>query len=136
MKLATQLRKAEREEAAARKRRLALQDRLYAEETVPKLRQLVGKCFRIRTCYSCPESDADYWYVYVRFYGMDSDGWLQAMEIDRDSVGKIGVRQNTYQQLLASMEPISNAEYVEAVWPVISDVLAMSSAMESFPRPS
>lgn len=36
------------------------------EREYPKFKELIGKCFKLRNSYSCPESAKDYWDVYSK----------------------------------------------------------------------
>ncbi len=39
---------------------------------------LVGKCFKYRNYYSCPENEGDYWWEYAKIMGYDG-GYLDAI---------------------------------------------------------
>lgn len=48
----------------------------------------VGKHFKCRNNYSCPETEADYWYEFVRIVSTDEDGTnLIAFRFATDSRG-------------------------------------------------
>lgn len=46
----------------------------------------VGKFFKTRNSYSCPERPSDYWWLYAHVTHMDKYGYLYAetFEVDRD----------------------------------------------------
>ena len=50
--------------------------------------KLIGKCFRYRNSYSCPETDADYWWIYARVTGLDEGGEPSALEFQTDKYGR------------------------------------------------
>ena len=39
----------------------------------PKFKQLIGKCFKLKTSYSCPEKKSDYWNVYSKIVSIRPD---------------------------------------------------------------
>lgn len=53
---------------------------------------LVGKCYRYRNSFSCPEGDADYWWLYMKLTGLDDMGTLIAHTFQTDKTGKIEIR--------------------------------------------
>lgn len=61
-----------------------------AEHEAHKL-ALVGKCFKYRNCYSCPEKPSDYWWVYRIVLAPNS---VLDFQIDKD--GKLTVEPNGY----------------------------------------
>lgn len=46
-------------------------DRIESAEWHAANRDLIGSCWRLRTCASCPESEADYWLVYAMVLRID-----------------------------------------------------------------
>jgi hypothetical protein len=65
-------------------------DALYAAEAEERDRRnaaLVGKCFRGRTSYSCPEGPDDYWPVFAKVIGVEG-GQLILFEFSCDKNGK------------------------------------------------
>lgn len=63
---------------------------IQAREAEERNRQLVGKCFIYRNCYSCPEGPQDYWWLYVRVIGV-SDASLQVLQFQTDKYGKVEI---------------------------------------------
>lgn len=55
-------------------------------ESAAQAAALVGKFFKYRTCYSCPQSEADYWWLYVAVTGVGEAGAMKgwAFQIDKD----------------------------------------------------
>jgi hypothetical protein len=49
----------------------------------------VGRFYRYRNCYSCPETDADYWWLYIAVTGVDEYGNLQGWSVQTDKDGKL-----------------------------------------------
>lgn len=51
-------------------------DKLRDEKAQVELLPYVGRCFRKRNCYSCPESDKDYWWTYYRVLRIDGRSFI------------------------------------------------------------
>jgi hypothetical protein len=63
---------------------------LYAAEAAERDQRnaaLVGKCFRGRSSYSCPEGPDDYWLTYAKVIDTD-DGQIVLFEFQCDKHGK------------------------------------------------
>lgn len=81
--------------------RAELQAITDAEEEV-RQRQLVGRAFRYRNCYSLPESESDYWWSYRLVLSTDA-----VLAFDVDCHGKISVERDTrVATLLMLMAPM------------------------------
>lgn len=71
-----------------------LREQLAAIEEAEQAEQnaaLVGKCFKYRNCYSCPQSDADYWWLYIIVTGVGEHGAMKGWSFQTDSAGKITI---------------------------------------------
>lgn len=53
---------------------------------------LVGRFFKTRDCYSCPESDADYWWRYHRVVSAD-DGCITVLMFYTDKDGDAHIKR-------------------------------------------
>lgn len=60
---------------------------LEVAETNASNAALVGRAFKYRNCYSCPESESDYWSLYQLVLSAN-DGCLQVLRFERDKYGK------------------------------------------------
>jgi hypothetical protein len=104
----------------ARKRVLALEQEEFDRITLPAMRERIGFCYRYRNSYSCPQTDADYWWMYVKITGV-IDGAYQAVNAQKDSYGKVSVE--THQAVIAerggvlsaAYQPMSRADFEEAI---------------------
>lgn len=88
-----------------------------------KYKSLVGKYFKLKNCYSCPENDSDYWYSYYKiisitpndiFYHGDAISCrctVVLFEEDKHGVIRFDPSHITYVHML---EEISKAEYENA----------------------
>jgi hypothetical protein len=57
-----------------------------AKEQREESQKFIGKYFKTKNCYSCPESEEDYWCLFQKVIGMDEEGRMQAVffEITKD----------------------------------------------------
>lgn len=55
---------------------------------------LHGQCFKVMDCYSCPETDADYWWLYIKVTNTD-DG-LKCLKFSVDCNGCVMVDPDAY----------------------------------------
>lgn len=54
--------------------------------------KLIGKCFRFRNCYSCPETEADYWWTYIKVVDLADEGdSLIVFKFQTDSKGEVAI---------------------------------------------
>lgn len=75
---------------------------------------LVGRYFKYRNNYSCPESDEDYWWLYMKVTGFDGSR-LSGYSFQRDSDGKsfFDPAATTYNHL-SGYEEITAQEFIRA----------------------
>lgn len=52
----------------------------------------LGKHFKYRNCYSCPEKLSDYWPIYAKVLSVDKDGYIQALQFETDKYGNINIK--------------------------------------------
>lgn len=45
----------------------------FIETNYPKFKELVGRCFKLKNNYSCPEKKSDYWYKYTKITSIEKD---------------------------------------------------------------
>lgn len=76
--------------------------------------QLVGRCFKYRNNYSCPETDADYWWLYFKVTGFEG-ARLTGVSFQRDVYGEMRVDPNAgaYNHMSEYVE-VDSTEYVRA----------------------
>lgn len=65
-------------------------ERFKKEKT---LKEFVGKCYKYRNCYSCPQEEKDYWWLYI-YVKEIKDGYLTCQTFQKDSDGKIMINLN------------------------------------------
>lgn len=77
-------------------------------------KKLVGKCFRYRNCYSCPEKPSDYWWLYMRVTKADGY-WLYAQQFQVDKNGACSFDpKRMLHNVDGNYEPITKAAYDKA----------------------
>jgi len=54
----------------------------------------VGKTFRTRNSYSCPEKPSDYWWLWAKVTRMDDGGMLYATTFQVDRYGSIDIKRD------------------------------------------
>lgn len=74
----------------------------------------VGKAFKTRNNFSCPEKPSDYWWLYSKVTRMDDDGMLYATDFETDRYGNISVRFNHYAYHMQGHQQIPAAEFRRA----------------------
>ncbi len=74
-------------------------------ESAKKNKAFVGKFFKYRNSYSCPEPN-EYWWLYLAVTGMSEDGNLETWNFQKDHLGQIEIEQNI-------LKPDVSDNYVE-----------------------
>lgn len=54
-------------------------------------RKLVGKHYKFRNCYSCPDKESDYWWSYTKVIGVE-DGAVILWNFQTDKYGEISIK--------------------------------------------
>lgn len=92
-------------------------DEKATRERMNAANRLVGKCFKYRNCYSCPEKDSDYWWLYVRVLSVDTDGYTSGVSFQTDSRGACEIKPEVSTWIVknSSYKPISYAEWKGAL---------------------
>lgn len=93
----------------------SITDKRHVEE----LQQYVGKYYKYKNCYSCPESEKDYWYVY-RYVKRISEYSLVIFEFEKDKHGKITIEPSALHSEMSGWAPCTPLEFANA-WKVITD---------------
>lgn len=84
------------------------------EKALAEARALVGKCFKYRNCYSCPQEESDYWWLYSKVTGV-GDYSARAFRFQTDKYGKTEVEWNVRQPSTGGYIEISAKEF-NAAW--------------------
>lgn len=98
-------------------------------EYAPKRRALVGKCFKYRNSYSCPEKPSDYWWMWAKVAGEESGG-IALVSSERDKNGDIRIRREWHSlwkgELDSNYQPVTTKEYDRAVKSILAAAKAMA----------
>jgi hypothetical protein len=87
---------------------------------------LVGKFFKAKNHYSCPEKPSDYWWIYVKVLGV-SGGGLSCTSFQTDKNGEVNVRPDAFYMSvsLESYIEIPEKEYERAFCKMLSRLEAL-----------
>lgn len=77
-----------------------------------ELQTLVGTYWRFRNSYSCPESEADRWWVYKKIYGSGKEVFCFEFQVGKD--GKVTVEKTFGRKPSAGWKPISSNQFWDA----------------------
>lgn len=98
---------------AAARRKLS---KIETAENYAEAKQLLGKCFKTRNNYSCPEKPSDYWWLYCRIIKVDKDADMRGFKFQTDKRGAIFIDPNEYVfRHMNGWQEISLAEYKQAL---------------------
>lgn len=75
---------------------------------------LVGKTFKYRNCYSCPEKPSDYWWMYAKVTRMGDDGLLYLTTFQTDKYGNMEVRFEHLGYHMQGYHPVPASEFNRA----------------------
>jgi hypothetical protein len=90
--------------------------RLEAKRRYEDNAALLGKTFKYRNCYSCPERPSDYWPLYAKVTKVDKDGYLKVFTFETDKYGHINIRVDDHKYHMSDgYQPISATEYRKAL---------------------
>lgn len=118
----------------ARGRFNAIKEQVDEREIAPKRRALVGRCFRYRNCYSCPDKPSDYWWLWLRIVGVDG-GCVLCVQTERDKYGKITIENHAIPcfdgTVHEAYRPVTRRQYDRAT----SGMLAQARKLLATPTP-
>jgi len=106
-------------------------DEIETREQIKETKKLVGKCFKYRNCYSCPESEGDYWWLYSKVLDQNKEGDLHTLSFEKDKYNKVNIEwgrhTNPYEG--DSYIPIKEEEFAEAWTKLLQEIETF------YPRP-
>lgn len=77
-------------------------------------KKFVGRYFRYRNCYSCPEKSSDYWWMYFRVIGV-REGYLLVQKFQNDNRGRITIEtDDMFSVMLDGTQEIKKQQYEKA----------------------
>lgn len=96
----------------------------------PKRLALVGKCFKYRNNYSCPDKPSDYWWMWVMVVGESEIGWPITVQTERDKYGRVFVKRDEVGWSDGTPGggyiPVTRREYDRAVAAILRHATKMS----------
>lgn len=107
------------------RQRMEITERISEIETAEhekESRQYVGRYFKTRNSYSCPQGDEDYWWLYTKITGFEGRA-NSGFQFQRDNDGRSSTdhrKANIY--LRADYVEISRGEWDEAWSCFLSDL--------------
>jgi hypothetical protein len=88
----------------------------HQKKQTQKAQKLVGKYFKFRNSYSCPEGEKDKWWLYTAIIGV-KDGCCVAIDFQTDKNGDVSIAKAYHApQFFENLEgyvPITKEEYVD-----------------------
>ena len=109
----TNLKKLRSEHHALAVKIYAIEQKQHANEA----RALLGRHFKYRNCYSCPEKECDYWYIFAKVIQVSPDGGVVTLSFEVDSRGETKImsgNSTSVHMLTESYVEISAKEFNEA----------------------
>lgn len=87
--------------------KLSLLDEELRQLQINDMERNVGRCFKYRNSYSCPESAEDYWFVYYQIVDVTSQiGKYEAISFERNI-------QNEFRAFIRESFFIISSRYIE-----------------------
>jgi hypothetical protein len=81
------------------------------EERTIECAKLFGRCYKYRNSYSCPQTEADYFHLYMLVTG-NEDGGIRQFTFQTDCQGKVEIRDNEWHTgLLGGYVEIPRREF-------------------------
>lgn len=75
----------------------------------------VGRCYKYKNSYSCPQSDDDRWWLYAMVTQMGEHGSLVGITFQDDKQGKLEFEHRLYMTESTLQVPISQGEFGDAL---------------------
>ena len=94
-------------------------DKIESARARSENRKLVGKCFKYRNCYSCPQTVNDYWWLYIRVTKGGSSP--ECTEFQHTSMNRYEVRINHFFHMSERHIEISYDAYLSALRSFLED---------------
>lgn len=89
-------------------------------------RALLGKCFKYRNSYSCPEKPSDYWWLYTKVVGLEGPNiFYTEFEVAKDGRISINFNRQCYASMIHGHVEIRASEFNKA-WRALQSKIAKS----------
>lgn len=103
--------------ATARKANEAI-GKIESQKRYEENKATLGKHFKYRNNYSCPEKPSDRWWLYAKVTKIDKYGYISTLQFETDKYGHISVKENDHCYHMGNGDgwnAISAAEYNRAL---------------------
>lgn len=99
------------------------EEKHFKEVQLPELKnKYVGKCFRYRNSYSCPNGEEDRWWLYTKVLSVDSNYSVTEDSFETDKYGYIEIKLSSHGTISTLGEEIPEKEYKEQFARVIKRI--------------
>jgi hypothetical protein len=78
-------------------------------------KSLVGKCYKCKDCYSCPQNENDFWWDYMKVTGTNNEGDMEVFVFYKDAQERINITPNETYSNLAHYTEITPEEF-DSAW--------------------
>lgn len=82
---------------------------IESKEEENRNKNLVGKFFKFKNSFSCPKTDEDYWWLYIKIVKVDGS-YLKCIQFQKDIYNKIKIVYNKTIPYCANMFKIEISE--------------------------
>lgn len=83
-------------------------------ERYARNKALLGKAFKYRNSYSCPEKRGNYWWLYAKVVKVDQDGHLMVFMFQTDKYGNVDIKPSEHRYHMDDYTGISASEFHKA----------------------
>lgn len=86
------------------------------EELWPTWKEREGSYWKFRNSYSCPQSNADYWWMHRRITNVTPDGCMDVLDFQIDKDGRLDVRDAKRMpwEMMSGWVPSTEGDWREA----------------------
>lgn len=96
--------------------------RITTAENIASNSALVGKCYKYRNCYSSPQSEKDYWWMYSLVLGLNDRGMPEAFVFQKDTYGRITIEPKASFLMSEQQVEIPSGKLTEAWFQMLNEV--------------
>lgn len=97
-------------------------------QNVEAHRAMVGKCFRYRNCYSCPEKPSDYWWLYAKAERLGEMGYPVGVSFQVDKDGVLTIQPQQRLHVIGAWQEIPASDFDAEFAKVLANMKALQSS--------
>jgi len=94
-----------------------------------EMKRFIGKYYKYRNCYSYPQEEKDYWWLYLYVTKVE-DGCLHVFEFQKDSCGKITIEDNARMGAIYEKYIECTVEEFYGAWKDLMDNINLPPGLE------